>query len=512
MSDTPSARPRALSFGADARSQGPICPPLHTASPQHMSIISHPQPLAHEIVHHYEIDMEHRLAIHLQHDHSPDNSLTSPPIPPIPHIPSISPTPLPHSSRFQQRSTHTPPSSQPTRLKASELPKFHGRDDDDIVDWVQKISSIKRGSGATRDGGVEEYAAWTGVWEAGNNRCSTTDSDILPLLPSVLRGNAFNYYSRLSEQEHATLNTWASWAKELQHRFLPPNRLHDLKDKCIHGFLGHNEKFSNYFEDKIYLQQFLFPTNTEDSLLIRDILGGISATLRAQLQTGVTPNMTLRDFCRHMLQIEPDFHPHLFPSSHRHPADRVRNQRNHHSHTSFTTSATTRTSRFTPQNRPEKPSTPCFTCGAYHWSDQCTLKQQQRQQQNASRPSSTANNSATSTSSDSRSSFPSWARPSPNTNSSDYKPPANSVNSIDCGIATCIVLIYCWIEQRSRVESKEATPEDILKKAHLRQAVLGLFSACPQVETLAMAFNTLVSPFVGIDGGQSVDQNLYHMH
>lgn len=74
------------------------------------------------------------------------------------------------------------------------------------------------------------------------------------------------------------------------------------------------------------------------------------------------------------------------------------------------------------------------------------------------------------------------------------------------------VLIYCWIEQRSRVESKEATPEDILKKAHLRQAVLGLFSACPQVETLAMAFNTLVSPFVGIDGGQSVDQNLYHMH
>ncbi|KIY55178.1 hypothetical protein I307_05461 [Cryptococcus deuterogattii 99/473] len=429
MSDTPSARPRALSLGADARSQDPICLPLHTASSQHMSITSHPQPLAHEIARHYEIDMEHRLAIHLQHveeiqqqrfnelqsliqalhkdaphhstplgdnDHSPDNSLTSPP---IPHIPSISPTPLPHSSRFQQRSTHTPPSSQPTRLKASELPKFHGRDDDDIVDWVQKISSIKRGSGAT-------------------------DSDILRLLPSVLRGNAFNYYSRLSEQEHATLNTWASWAKELQDRFLPPNRLDDLKVKCIHRFLGHNEKFSNYFEDKIYLQQFLFPTNTEDSLLIRDILGGISATLRAQLQTGVTPNMTLRDFCRHVLQIEPGFRPHLFPSSHRHPADRVRNQRNHHSHTSFTTSATTRTSQFTPQNRPEKPSTPCFTCGAYHWSDQCTLKQQQRQQQNPSRPSSTANNPATSTSSNSRSPFPSWARPSPDTNSSNYKPPA----------------------------------------------------------------------------------------
>ncbi|KIR24553.1 hypothetical protein I309_06625 [Cryptococcus deuterogattii LA55] len=277
MSDTPSARPRALSFGADARSQGPICPPLHTASPQHMSIISHPQPLAHEIVHHYEIDMEHRLAIHLQHveeiqqqrfnelqsliqtlhkdapchsmplddkDHSPDNSLTSrpippipptPPIPPIPHIPSMPSAPLPHSSPSQHHSTHTPPSSQLTRLKASELPKFHGHDDDDIIDWVQKISSV---------------------------------NDILHLLPSVLHGNAFNYYSRLAEQEHMTLNTWASWAKELQDCFLPLNRLDDLKDKCIHRFLGHNEKFSNYFEDKIYLQQFLFPANTEDSLLI----------------------------------------------------------------------------------------------------------------------------------------------------------------------------------------------------------------------------------------------------
>ncbi|KIR24532.1 hypothetical protein I309_06646 [Cryptococcus deuterogattii LA55] len=145
-------------------------------------------------------------------DHSPNNSLTSrpippipptPPIPPIPHIPSIPSAPLPHSSPSQHHSTHTPPSSQLTCLKASELPKFHGHDDDDIVDWVQKISSIKRGSEAT-------------------------DSDILHLLLSVLCGNAFNYYSHLAEQEHATLNTWASWAKELQDCFLPPNCLEDL--------------------------------------------------------------------------------------------------------------------------------------------------------------------------------------------------------------------------------------------------------------------------------------------
>lgn len=94
----------------------PYLSTLHTASPQHMSTTSHPQPLAHEIAHHYEIDMEHRLATHLQHveeihqqrfnelqtlirsihkdtprhsmpldhkDHSPDTSLRSLPIPPF---------------------------------------------------------------------------------------------------------------------------------------------------------------------------------------------------------------------------------------------------------------------------------------------------------------------------------------------------------------------------------------------------------------------------------------------
>ncbi|KIS02304.1 hypothetical protein L804_00565 [Cryptococcus deuterogattii 2001/935-1] len=411
----PVLTPKTLSAHPSIQPLHNTCPSPHTLNLLHM-----------RFAHHYEMAMEHRLAIHLQHveeiqqqrfnelqsliqtlhkdapchsmplddkDHSPNNSLTSrpippipptPPIPPIPHIPSIPSAPLPHSSPSQHHSTHTPPSSQLTRLKASELPKFHGHDDDDIIDWVQKISSIKRGSEAT-------------------------DSDILRLLLSVLCGNAFNYYSHLAEQEHATLNTWASWAKELQDCFLPPNCLEDLN---------------------IYLQQFLFPANTEDSLLIRDILSSISATLRAQLQTGVTLNMTLRDFCCHVLQIEPGFCPQLFPTSHRHPADRVHDQRNHHSHTSFTTSMTTRTSRFTPENHPEKPSTPCFTCGAYHWSDQCTLKQQQQQQHNATWPSSNANNPATSTSLNSRSSFPSWACPSPNTNSSNYKPPANLVNSI----------------------------------------------------------------------------------
>lgn len=247
-----------------------------------MPITTHLQPLTHEIAHHYEVNMERRLAAHLQHvdeiqqqrfnelqtliralhkdepchstpigdnANSPDVSLTSPPIPPIPSIPPIPPipsipsTPLPPSLPPPPRLPHNPPSIKLTCLKASELPKFYGCDDDDIIDWVQKISSIKRGSKATND-------------------------DILCLLPLILCGHTTNYYFCLSEMEHETLTTWDSWAKELQDRFLPPNCLDDLKDKCINQYLGHNEKFSNYYEDKTYLQQFLYPAHTEDSMLI----------------------------------------------------------------------------------------------------------------------------------------------------------------------------------------------------------------------------------------------------
>ncbi|UOH84748.1 hypothetical protein LQV05_001561 [Cryptococcus neoformans] len=394
---SPSMRPRALSVGATARSHDPIHTHTSTGSVQPPSTISHPQPLAHEITQLYETDMNNRLATYLQHVdtiyqqrfnelhdlfqathgatlrhstplHQADPSLdTSPSTSPTPPLRPTSPQPVapptqpptipldpPSSTSVIDKNDSALSTSQPTRLKASDLPKFYGRDDDDIVYWVQKISSIKRGSQAT-------------------------DSDILRLLPSLLRGNAFNYYARLSEKEHTSLTTWAAWSKEPQDRFLPPNRLDDLEEKCIHSYLGPNEKFANYYEDKVYLQQFLFPANTEDFLLIRDILGGIPATLRAQLQTGVTPTMSLREFRLHVLQIKPGFRPQFFPTNHRRSADRTRTQRNNHSNTSFANSSIARSSRFLPGNRPEKPSTPCFTCGAYHWSDQCTLKKQQQQ-------------------------------------------------------------------------------------------------------------------------------------
>ncbi|OWZ49286.1 hypothetical protein C356_02440 [Cryptococcus neoformans c45] len=188
--------------------------------------------------------------------HQADPSLgTSPSTSPTPPLRPTSPQPVapptqpptipldpPSSTSVIGKNDSALSTSQPTRLKASDLPKFYGRDDDDIVYWVQKISSIKRSSQAT-------------------------DSDILRLLPSLLRGNAFNYYARLSEKEHTSLTTWAAWSKELQDRFLPPNRLDDLEEKCIHPYLGPNEKFANYYEDKVYLQQFLFrPTQKTFSL------------------------------------------------------------------------------------------------------------------------------------------------------------------------------------------------------------------------------------------------------
>ncbi|OXG17197.1 hypothetical protein C361_04808 [Cryptococcus neoformans Tu259-1] len=131
----------------------------------------------------------------------------NPPLSPQPAAPSGKPSPIQH---------------QPPPYSAS----------------IIKISSIKRGSQAN-------------------------DSDILRLLDSLLHSNTFYYYVCLSEKEHYSFNTWNAWSKELQKRFLPPNCLDDLKEKCIHRYLGQNKKFSNYYEDKIYLQQFLFPSNCQ---------------------------------------------------------------------------------------------------------------------------------------------------------------------------------------------------------------------------------------------------------
>ncbi|UOH82885.1 hypothetical protein LQV05_005597 [Cryptococcus neoformans] len=148
-----------------------------------------------------------------QNDSSPDTSIPTPPNPPVspqPAAPSGKPSPIqhqppPYSTSIIVKEDSTVSTSQPTRLKASKLPKFYGRYGDDFVDWVQKISSIKRGSQAN-------------------------DSDILRLLDSLLHSNTFDYYVCLSEKEHSSFNTWNAWSKELQKRFLPPNCLDDLKE------------------------------------------------------------------------------------------------------------------------------------------------------------------------------------------------------------------------------------------------------------------------------------------
>ncbi|AAW46799.1 hypothetical protein CNBM1580 [Cryptococcus deneoformans B-3501A] len=272
VTDSTPVRPRALSVGATARSHDPIHTHTPTTSVQPRSTISHPQPLVHEIARLYETEMTNRLATHLQHvdtifqqrfnelhdlfqathgaalchstplhqaDPSLDTSLSTSltlPLRPTSHQPVAPPTqpptiPLdpPSSTAVIGKTDFALSTSQSTQLKASDLPKFYGRDDDDIVDWVQKISSIKRGSQAT-------------------------DIDILRLLPSLLRSNSLNYYARLSEKEHTSLTTWAAWSKELQDRFFLPNRLADLKERCIRRHLGQNEKFADYYKDKVYLQ------------------------------------------------------------------------------------------------------------------------------------------------------------------------------------------------------------------------------------------------------------------
>lgn len=85
--------------------------------------------------------------------------------------------PSPHSARRERHATFEPSfreaSSAPTnfssapnkpKLKASDLPKFFGKDSEDVDQWIGKVSAIFEYSGVH-------------------------DSDLLQQLPLVLRGN-----------------------------------------------------------------------------------------------------------------------------------------------------------------------------------------------------------------------------------------------------------------------------------------------------------------------------------
>lgn len=93
-----------------------------------------------------------------------------------------------------------------SKLKTSDLPKFYGKDTEDVDDWIEKVSAITTYSGAR-------------------------DSELLRLLPLLLSGNASEWFTTLGEEGRSRLNTWTAWKAALRNAFYLPD--HEMRKRMM---------------------------------------------------------------------------------------------------------------------------------------------------------------------------------------------------------------------------------------------------------------------------------------
>ena len=68
-----------------------------------------------------------------------------------------------------------------SRIKSSDLPKFHGKDHEDVDQWIEKVNAIYEYSGMR-------------------------DNELLQHLPMILQGNALQWFTQLGARRHRFVN------------------------------------------------------------------------------------------------------------------------------------------------------------------------------------------------------------------------------------------------------------------------------------------------------------------
>jgi hypothetical protein len=136
-------------------------------------------------------------------------------------------------SEFGSHGTH----AQGTRLKASDLPKFNGRDNEDVDQWIEKVTAIFDFSGAS-------------------------NAALLQQLPLILQGNALTWFTQLGREKRSTFLTWDHWQTAIRNAFYMPNHRANLRRQCLYRTLRRNESFADYFQDKQKLQHYVYPAGT----------------------------------------------------------------------------------------------------------------------------------------------------------------------------------------------------------------------------------------------------------
>ena len=165
-------------------------------------------------------------------------------------------------------------------LKTSNLPKFGGKDNENVDQFISKVTAVLRYS------------------RAG-------DDALLQHLPLILVGRALTWFAGLSDAEQDRLATWEDWQAALRKAFYLPDHETTLRKRCLYRTLKKDETLSEYYEDKRSLQRYAFPHGTPLKLLLNDLMDGLPAHIRPLVKATMTATTDLEDMRRILLDLEP---------------------------------------------------------------------------------------------------------------------------------------------------------------------------------------------------------------
>ncbi|KAJ9092253.1 hypothetical protein QFC20_007427 [Naganishia adeliensis] len=180
---------------------------------------------------------------------------------------------------FTSNSTYTNEHPR-SKIKPAGLPKFFGKDNGDVDEWIEKVSAIFTYSRAK-------------------------DIDLLRILPLLLHGNASEWFVTLGEEGRARLTSWTAWKAALCSGFYLPDHKMTEQMLCRNKTLKRTESFRDYFQSRRALQRYVYPAGTSDKVLIKDIMEGIPQHLHPIIGANSIGVRNIEDVRRVLIDLEP---------------------------------------------------------------------------------------------------------------------------------------------------------------------------------------------------------------
>ncbi|KAH7104717.1 hypothetical protein BKA62DRAFT_593934, partial [Auriculariales sp. MPI-PUGE-AT-0066] len=131
----------------------------------------------------------------------------------------------------------------------ANLPRFSALPDEDIDLWLTAVEAVANHLGAAPDAPV-------------------------PLIPLLLRGNAFKRFVKIHNNTRGRLISWEDWKNHLRDEFRPPNYLVERREELAGRVWRTTETLGSYFDQRRTLQLVALPDATEEEL-VDDLLSGV---------------------------------------------------------------------------------------------------------------------------------------------------------------------------------------------------------------------------------------------